>query len=399
MRRALFIAAVTIVLVGIGVFVYFSFFANRAAVVVAPSPSPTLPIAGDVGGAAGSNASTTPVSPESGVNAPPRLAQITKGPVVPGEVLVNIDAAASSTRDVLVSYIERQSGNVFHYSVAAGNITRTSNRTLPGIQSAEWLPNGSAVFVRYLSGDDSATINTYALPANGTSGFFLPQNLADIAVSSTSVLTLAASSNGSVGAVNPTNAARSTTVFTTALSSLRVGFVGTTHYLVFTKPTASLAGDVFLVDKKGVFARLFGPAHGLVALPSHSGKWVLVSYVDNASMQMRLVDTATGETLSLPLSTIADKCAWTLDDRAVYCGVPTDPPITYTYPDDWYQGAVHFSDRLWEIDVAGRFAKLVLDFSATTKASLDAQALALDPAQTTLVFMNRNDGALWAYRL
>jgi len=398
MRRTLLIFAVLIVLAGIALGVYVYFFASKAALVVSPGNT-TLPIAGDTGNGGGSGPSATTTSVGGQVGTSARLVQISKGPVVPGVAAVDVGGTASTTVDVLVSYIERQSGNVFHYSTRAGNITRTSNRTVPGIQTATWLPNGTTAFVRYLSGADSRTINTYALPADGASGFFLPQNLSDIAVASTSVLALATGVNGSVASIQRTDGTNALTLFTTPLSSLRVSFAGPSQYLAFTKPSSTLTGNAFLVDKKGSFSRIAGPLSGLVALASPLGKWVLVSYVQNASMQLRLVNTSTNEAVPLPLATIADKCVWAADDSTVYCGVPVDPSRNYAYPDDWYQGAVHFSDRIWKIDVSGRFAQLVLDFGAETKGSLDAEALSINRAASTLVFVNRNDGSLWSYRL
>ncbi len=114
---------------------------------------------------------------------------------------------------------------------------------------------------------------------------------------------------------------------------------------------------------------------------------------------MELVDTATDGTIPLPVATIADKCVWTADDSAIYCGIPVNPSTDAAYPDDWYQGTLQFSDRLWKIDVAGRFAQLVLDFPSATKGTLDATALAVDPSNTELVFINKNDGSLWSYEL
>ena len=149
----------------------------------------------------------------------------------------------------------------------------------------------------------------------------------------------------------------------------------------------------------GRFSRVAGPLKGLAALASPSGAWVLVSATLDGEMQMELVNTATGEELPLPIATIADKCAWAADDSAIYCGVPLDPPVEATYPDDWYQGALRFSDRIWKIQVASRYAQLVLDFNKETEEELDAEALVLDPLLSALVFVNRNDDSLWAYRL
>ena len=397
MRRTLIIVAIVIVLLGAGVAAYFYFFARTPSIVVTPGTSGGFPSAGQETVPTGTGSTGTPSSPTA-VSA--KLVRISSGPVVPGEALIDIKPSnATSSPDVSVNYIERESGNVFSYQVASAVLTRTSNKTIPGIEKASWLPDASTAFVRYLSGTDFSTINTYALLSNGGDGFFLPQDLSGLAVSSTSVMTLASGVNGSSAALMRPDGTHAATIFTTPLSALRVSFAGKSQYLAFTKPSATLQGDAFLVNSAGHFSRIAGPLNGLVALASPSGKWLLVSSSLNNRMHMELVNTATGETLQLPVATIADKCVWAADDSAVYCGIPLNPSTNYIYPDDWYQGAVHFSDRIWKINVSGRYAQLVLDFSKETGGTLDAEALALDPSGTVLSFINKNDGSLWAYTL
>lgn len=396
MRRYLIIAAVVILLIGVGVAVYFLFFAKKPAVTTTPGTG--LPAAGQ-GGQTGKGSGVLTTSPGTPTVVTPRLVQISAGPVALGEVVVGSRKSASSSPEAVVNYIERQSGNVYSYNSSSNTTTRTSNKTLPGIQSASWLPNASLAFVRYLSGSDFSTINTYGLPSNGSSGFFLAQNIADIAVSSTSVLTLASGVNGSVGSLSNTDGTHSSQLFTTPLSSLRVSFAGKNQYLVYTKPSSQLQGDAYLVDTAGTFSRVFGPQNGLSALASPSGKWVLVSYITNGTMRMGLVDTETSEHIPLPVASITDKCVWAADDSMIYCGVPVDPLPGVSYPDDWYQGVVHFSDRIWKIQVSGRYAQLVLDFTKETEMALDATALAVDSLNSTLVFVNKNDLSLWSYSL
>jgi hypothetical protein len=328
-----------------------------------------------------------------------RLTKISDGSVVPGEVVLDGTATASSTAEATVQFIERESGNVYSYTARAGALTRISNKTVPGIQSAAWLPDGSLAFVRYLTGADFSTINTYALSSTGGNGFFLPQNLSDISVSTTSVLTLASGVNGSIASLAKSNGSRSTEIFSTPLSALHLSFAGKNQYLAVSSPTATLPGAAFIVDSKGSFSRIAGPLNGLTAKASPSGKWVLLSYVDSGALHTGIVNTTNGLYLPVPVSTIADKCVWTTDESAIYCGIPVDPSTQYNYPDDWYQGAVSFSDRIWKIQVAGRYAQLVLDFSKETKTSLDAEALSIDPLMTTLVFVNKIDGSLWKYSL
>ncbi len=394
MRRYLIIATTIIVLLGVGVVVYFYYFAKEPTVSVGFPTTTGLPTSGDQNKPITSN---EPPAPAAAVSA--RLIEVSKGPVVSGVVVTDSKAlTASSSPQATLHYVERQSGNIFSYDVTTHTVTRTSNKTIPGIQSAAWTPNGVLAFVRYLGGTDFTTISTYGINATSSEGFFLAQNLADVAVSSSNVLTLASGVNGSVVSLVNLDGGNPRAVFSTPLSSVRTSFAGPGRYLLSTKASGTLQGEAFL-STGGAPSRIAGPHAGLVALSSPQGKWILVSYTGpNNSLQMELVNTGTGETIALPVATIADKCVWTNDEAALYCGIPQDVPAT-TYPDDWYQGAVHFTDRIWKINVADRFAQLVLDFTKESASPLDAISLAIDPSQSTLVFMNKNDGSLWSYSL
>lgn len=401
MRRALSILAILIILGGAAFAAYYYFFMGKGGVAV----SPTVRVGFDVGGPAAS--STEPSTSDATTTQPietrpevaPRLVQVAKGPVVPGFAVTDGPHVSTTTpTEIVVTYIDRQSGNIYRYQTQKRTLTRISNKTIPGLQSATWFPDASLAYVRYLSGTDFATVNTYALPANGNAGYFLKQNVADISVSSSSVLLLASGVTGSVASLARLDGTKETQLFTTPLSSLRTSFAGKGQYLAFTKPTATLEGSAYLVDAAGRFSRIAGPESGLVALASPLGTWVLVSATTGSSLSLRLVNTKTGESLPLPVSTIADKCAWAADETVIYCGIPTELP-SGAYPDDWYQGALSFSDRVWKINVVGRYAELVLDFSKEMKTSLDAASLALDASQRVLVFMNKTDSSLWSYQL
>ncbi len=400
MRRTLIIIVIVITILGIGGATYFFFFLRTANVTIAtPSSNIRFPSAGQ-NSSFGSIPTKTEATQASSTKTFSRLTEISAGPIVPGEVVVTTPAVnASSSPDTLVKYIERRSGNIYSYSVTKGILTRISNKTIPGIQNAKWLPNGMTTFIQYLSGANSSIINTYSLTSSKSDGFFLPQDLADIAVSSAGILTLASGVNGSSASLYNLDGSRSTELFTTPLSSLRLQFAGPKHYLAFTKASATLNGYAYLIDDSGNFSRIAGPEKGLVALTSHSGKWVLISYLHKETMDMELINTETREIVPLPVATIVDKCVWAADDSVVYCGIPKNSISGAILPDDWYQGAIHFSDRIWKINVSGRYAKLLLDFPKQTNSNLDAEALSVDSANTTLTFVNKNDGSLWVYTL
>lgn len=399
MRRVFIISATIIVLLGVGVVAYFYFFGSSPSVTTTtPTETVGLPSSSGVNPSPSASSTASTPAPIPTTTSSPRLVKVSPGPVVFGEVLVDTKQTASSSADTVLEFIERQSGNVFSYGTQSKTLTRTSNKTIPGIQSASWLPDGSAAVVRYLSGTDFSTINNYILSANGSGGSFLPQNLADVSTSATGLLSLASGVSGSAASLAHTDGTHPTTLFTTPLSSVRASFAGKGKYLVFTKPAAELLGDAFIADSSGHLSRVAGPLPGLAALSSPSGKWVLVSFSLNNSLRMELVNVSTGETMTLPIASIADKCVWSADESVIYCGIPISPPSA-AYPDAWYQGVVSFSDRVWKINVAGRYAQLLLDFNKEVNSLLDATALAVNPSNTVLVFVNKNDGSLWSYTL
>lgn len=410
MRRTLTIIAAAIVLLGLLALAYFFFFAGQEPALT-PSdtqnpfgtPAGDTPIS-DLGGG-------TDTTPTSGDNTPtvvsPKLVEITAGPVAKGfnvqNTLGSTDATTTPTfPDTEVRYVKRDSGNLYSYMRSAGRITRLSNKTIPGVQEASWLPDGSIAFLRYLSidQDKSQHIETYALPASGNPGYFLERDLSEVlTIGSTTLFTLLPSTDGSVGALSAYDGTNVRTLFSSQLSQITVLFAGPGVAVAETKPSYDSRGYVFLLNTTtGGMTELIGPTTGLEALPSPSGKEVLLSSVDTGGMHLAVIDVTSHVVTNLPVATFAEKCVWTPDSTAVYCGVPNAAPAG-TLPDDWFQGAVFLTDRIWKIDLTARVATLVADLPTLTGTPIDAVSLTLDPRAQLLVFMNNRDDSLWAYSL
>ena len=124
---------------------------------------------------------------------------------------------------------------------------------------------------------------------------------------------------------------------------------------------------------------------------------MLFSYVDRGRLYAQVLDVSERTALPLPLATLPEKCVWTPDGSTLYCAVPT--ALAGQLPDEWYQGARVFNDRVWRIDLETRVATLVFDPRQLADVGIDAEALSLDAASDILVFMNRTDGSLWSYDL
>lgn len=407
-KRILIIVASIIVLVGLLVGAYFLFFAN--------GPSLSVGIPSDPFGSSGDRAESELLGPDgqpiqgAGTVVAPRLIRISDAPVAKGAVALYIPPVLSTSTatttepeipsDIEVRFVERQSGNIYAFRIHDRLLTRVSNRTLPGIQEAVWAADGSRAFVRYLTraADGTEHADTYALPADGGEGYFLEQDLEQIAVrNSAAVFSLLPSSSGAVGSLSNPDGTNVRTLFTSMLSRLRTAFSGT-DLVATTKASSGLDGYAFLVSgANGSFTRILGPLRGLATLPNPEGTAVLYSYVDSNRTYLQVLDLASRNATALPLVTLAEKCVWEAGGRAVYCGVPT--ALAGNVPDEWYQGAKTFSDRIWRIDLDTRLATLVIDPGQVAEVAIDAVALTIDPMNDVLVFTNKKDGTLWAYDL
>lgn len=401
MQRIFLIVASIVFIAGIGIGVYFFFFRDKATLSV------------DTGNTFGTSGDTTTTTEEddagpllvgAGEEVLPQLFKITDKPISSGIVALSIPPTltASSTGvnrgDVEVRYVDRASGNIYAYRAYERTLTRTSNRTVPGIQEVSWLLNGDTALVRFLSTDSSTNteaVETYVLPATGEGGFFLERGLSQVlGVGSSTLFTLKTSSFGSTGTVANSKGEVVRTAFTSTLSSLRV-FATSKGYIAQTKASSSLDGYAFSISTTGAFSRILGPHKSLSILPNADGTLVLYSYQLEGSMRMALLNRNSGDVTALPLSTLTEKCTWSGDEESIYCGVPQS--AKGNLPDEWYQGARFFTDRIWKIDLSDRVATLLLDPSKAEGVAIDMVSVSIDKSSDFLFFKNKQDGSLWAY--
>lgn len=402
MRKTLFIVIALLLIILIVGLVWYFFFRET---------SPFGTQNGNGGFGSGGGDVEIPTPPDVGVPVPnagdevaPRLFKITDGPVAKGVIALTVEVrdpfqgtSTPATRDVEVRYADRATGNLYRYLLGDRTLERLTNRTLPGVQEASWARNGSRAFLRYLADDGAGErIETYALPADGTEGYLLEPNLSEVIAGTSTVLTVLPSTTGSIGTKAELSGAGAFTLFSTPLSSLRFFASGGT-YVAATRPSANSAGYAFYLGPDGQFTRALGPLRGLNVLPSPSGERLLYSSNANATFDLALLTLNPAGAMALPLATMADKCVWAADEKTIYCAVPRS--LEGTQPDDWYQGEVSFSDRIWEIDLESRIASLVFDPFLLADTDIDAIALTVDASTDILVFTNKSDGSLWAYDL
>jgi hypothetical protein len=412
MKRLFIIIAGVIVVIGLIALGYYLFFAKGSATLSVGNPFSDT---GSGSVAPSEDLPTEGTLQNAGTSLAPRFVKITDGPVAQGSVAFDVQIAASGSSDaslsststsatntvpdVEVRFLDRASGNVYSYVAHARTLTRISNKTLPGIQRVSWTPDGSHAFAQFLaSAGGEEHINTYSLNPNGGVGFLLENDLSQaMVVGSSTLFTLFSGTTGSVGTVSKIDGSSARTLFSSVLSSLVVRPSSGNLYAT-NKPSSQIDGYAFSINRStGSFSRILGPFRGLSVLPSSSGDSLLYSYASAGAYQLRVIDISSRASTALPLATLVEKCTWSADGRSAYCAVPTN--LQGNLPDDWYQGAITFTDRIWKIDLAERIATLVIDPAEIGKVNVDAVNLTVDPSEDVLIFTDKHTGALYAYDL
>ena len=309
-----------------------------------------------------------------------------------------------------VRYVDQSSGNVYDLFTDTLAETRITNTTIPRVHEALFTNNGTNVILRYLD-DNNQTIESYSAPipniASGATdpgtlkGTFLERGITEMTVSpdTTKIFYTVHYANGIAGILADGNG-NLNQIFTSAFTGWLPTFSGTNTIGMLVKPSGYLPGYFYSLDATtGGLSKIMGNLNGLFAKLSPDNNFAVMSSTSGINSTLRLFEVKTHTYTDTGLKSLADKCVWSTKSTAVYCAVPNFED-TGAYPDDWYQGSMSFSDSMWRLDPTGTFSNTkMIDLSAIAGTQIDAINLTLDPSETRLFFMNKNDNTLWMYLL
>lgn len=419
-RKILIIIFSLVILLGLGGYFYLSQKTPLATPEVGTFPGGSGSFTGTSGGGSG-DTSTDSASFTPGSNEPlPRLYELHKVPVAG---IGFIEEGKSPNNTIIARYIERGLGHIYETQLDTLVESRIVNETRPRIMEALWGNSGKSVVVRFIDDKDGlSVIKTNILNIGGITTSFarststeivsdfiateetsLPDHIPFMATAEdggNKIFYLENGVNASLGALATFNDFTVSTIFNSAFTEWLPQFPNQNLVTLTTKPSAKVAGHLFFVTPKTKsVTKILGEINGLTTLTSRDGKRVLYAETMGDAPELSVYDVANKTTNHLLLQTLPEKCVWgSKNSTMVYCAIPQNLPRA-TYPDQWYQGLVTFSDALWEIDtVTGRIEKIMTpsDFRATT---LDMVNLAISSDDSHLVFMNKISGTPWMYRI
>jgi len=329
----------------------------------------------------------------------PRLRQISATPVAGATVFVR-------GKEIVYRYVERATGHIFETTSESFAQIRVSNTTIPQVYNAIFVENGNGVIMQYLS-EDEVIRTLYAEivfdPESGGGSItstFLPDNILSITVSPKGdkiFYLLRNSGVGSIGYVSNPDGSSPVEVFDSPIKEWGATWTATSRITLTSKPANGIPGVAFLVSQnQNLSEYIFSGVLGLNTLVSPDESSFLFS--ESIEDGTTLFGTSDGITRNpeLPIVTFPnEKCVWR--KTLVFCGVPVDGDLG-VYPDEWYQGVGSFYDSLYVIDMESGAVAEAQNFE-TLGVSMDIVSPHIDFTGRYLLFTNKRDLTLWAFRL
>lgn len=368
-KKILTILAVILGLLFMGLLVYFFFFKKIA---LPPTALPEDLLGGEV---------TAPAEKE-------RLIALTQETVL-GAAVVN-DTEASEQKITYVAW----DGVINQIDFSGGNKNKIGLVAVERIGGVAVSPNGRLIGIKYALASGQNRYLVYDTQNKSLKA--LPTNTLGLALSPAGeeIMTLFPEGNKYKIITAKANLTDPKSVTTTPIPDLVLDWHSESSIALTTRPSGLAWGLLYHLDlKTKKISRLWGNVYGLTSLFSPSGKKVLISETaeDGFDLRLKSINLEKNTQSAINEFTLPEKCAWSQDDRTLFCGV-IKTSGDYIMPDDYYKRKIKSTGEvIMRINLdTGQKQKMI-------EGVFDATDLFLAPDESYLFFINKIDGRL--YRL
>lgn len=369
-KKILIILAVILGLLFIGLLVYYFFFKKIAL------PPTTSPPEDALGGEV-----VAPAEKQ-------RLVALTQETVLGAAVASDAESASQK-----ITYVAWD-GAINQIDFNGGSKEKIGLAAVERIGAAAVSPNGRLVAVKYTLNSGQNRFLVYDTENKSLKA--LPADTISISPSPTDdeLVVLSPENNTFKITTIKSDLSESKKIITTKIPDLFLDWHSGNSVALKTKPSGLAWGLLYNLDlKTKKISRILGNVYGLTSLFSPSGKKVLISETeeDGFSLKLRAINLEKNTQSAVNQLTLPEKCAWSQDDRTLFCGV-IKTQNDYLMPDDYYKRKIKSS--------GDEIVRINLDTGQTQKiigGVFDAANLFLSPDESYLFFINKIDGRL--YRL
>ena len=319
------------------------------------------------------------------------LYQISAEPVV---------GAALSPDVSRVRYFKHASGHLYENEFAGAKEIRVSNITIPAILEVKWTRSKAYAIISYYADGEIRRLYSHYSGTSTVSSAFLPSDIQNITTSlADDMIAYTILTNGEqiLFVARPDN----TTIrkiLAIPAPDFELSWPAANTIALKQKSSAYASSFLFTLNPSSkLLTRVLAQKEGLDVLWSPDGSRFLSLETRKEGTQIILgvVSLKDNNVIALPFATLSEKCAWApAEKNTLFCAIPDSIPHGANLPDEWWQGAVSFSDALWRINIeTGEQTQLLPAYQ------LDAINLFLSKDESFLFFTNKKDGTLWSLRL
>lgn len=301
-----------------------------------------------------------------------------------------------------IGYYSKNQGNMYEVNFDGSNLSRISGANLAGLLQVLWSPSKEKIVGIFQENDTTTKyLHDYQ---NGTS-IRLNEKIDQVAWSPIddriTIQSFNLDANNNVISIANADGSNLKNVFQTRIKDLVLDWPIADKISIRTKTSGLSEGLLLTINPdSGVFNDVLRGIYGLNAHWFPSGDKILYSATDSKGKNIKLftADQNGQDIKNTDLSTLVEKCAFSQDNRILFCAMPQRLSENAVWPDDYYKGLVTTVDSFWKINLdTGQ--KTQIFNSGTSTRSYDAADPFLSPQENYLFFVNKKDGLLYSLKI
>lgn len=302
-----------------------------------------------------------------------------------------------------VMYYSVDTGNVYESNFDGSELIRTSSDYLSDLIEAKWSSDKEKVITTLVDGKGTVAKFLYDYYSKKSTSF--NKFIREIAWSPNGEKIIYQYLNdytdeNKLSIADPTNTAW-TNVFETRLRDLVLEWPRDDIISLRTRPSGLATSLLYTLNPATKeLKKVLGNIYGLVAKWGPRGEKIVYSATNSEGKNISLftVNGDGGDKREIDVETLVEKCAWSEDNRNIFCAIPRVIPSDLVMPDDYYKGLFQSSDNFWKINLETGEKKQAVS-PLEMKTSYDAHTLFLSPEEEYLFFINKIDGRLYSIEL
>ena len=294
-----------------------------------------------------------------------------------------------------VKYYLKSNGNVFESNFDGSDKIRTSSAILPGLFKILWSSNKDKVIAFFEENDH---VKKYFYDYSTNASAVLDDKIGWIAWSpAQDKIVYQYDENISIAEPDGSQWA---SIFQTKIKNLITEWPSQNQIAIRTRPSGLAKSVVYVINTvTGNFQKIL-EAYGLTALWSPLGDKLLFSETDSQGKNLKLKIANPNESTikELIFASLPEKCAWSQDNRTLFCAAPKEISDLAVLPDDYYKKNVDFVDNFWRINLDTE--EIVQIYTSNkNETAYNAKNLLLSSSEDYLLFINQKDGLLYSLKL